>query len=134
MGSDTSGRTDGGLEQMQQQSTATAHRSPRLTATAPPISPAVCASAPWSVVALEIFPIGYRLRVSFYDGVTGDVDMSRLIHSPQAGVFAPLADKEQFARAFISHGVVTWPPEGDGPDLAPDAMHEAIMRTGEWIL
>ncbi len=119
---------------MQHQPTATAHRSPGLTAAISSTVPAVRASAPWSVIALEVFPTIYRLKVSFHDGTTGDVDMSRLVHSPEAGIFAPLADKDQFARAFISHGAVTWPPEGDGPDLAPDAMHEAIRATGEWRL
>jgi hypothetical protein len=74
----------------------------------------------------------YRLRVSFQDGVSGIVDMSRLIFSPGAGVFAPLADVNVFARAFIRYGAVTWP--GESPDLAPDVMHRAITEHGEWIL
>jgi hypothetical protein len=82
---------------------------------------------------VEVLPGSpYRLRVGFQDGASGIVDMSRLILSPGAGVFAPLADVDLFARAFIRYGAVTWP--GESPDLAPDAMHQAIAEHGEWIL
>lgn len=87
-------------------------------------------TSPWTVTALEVLP-GYRLAVSFQDGSHGTVDMSGLIHSPDAGVFAPLKDEQLFAQAHISFGAVTWP--GDCPDLAPDAMHKAIAATGEWV-
>jgi len=85
---------------------------------------------PWHAVEVMALP-DYRLRVRFNDGVTGIVDMSRLVRSPEAGVFAALADPGVFARAFILHGVVTWP---GGLDLAPDAMHDVIAERGEWVL
>jgi len=91
----------------------------------------IYARAPWSVTALEVLP-AYRLKVRFYDGSGGIVDMSRLIRSPEAGVFAPLADERLFAQARIVYGAVTWP--GDSPDLAPDAMHKAVAERGEWIV
>jgi len=31
----------------------------------------------------------------------------------------------------MDYGVVTWPGE---IDLAPDAMHQAIRETGQWIV
>jgi hypothetical protein len=69
--------------------------------------------------------------VSFADGVTGLVDLSRLVQSPQAGVFAALADPALFAQVRIEYGAVIWPGE---LDLAPDAMYTAIKAHGEWRL
>ena len=71
----------------------------------------------------------YRLEVRFADGTAGEVDMSRLIDAPDAGVFARLRDPVEFARAYIEHGAVTWPGE---LDLAPDAMYDAISAQGSW--
>jgi len=47
--------------------------------------------SPWRVTSVEALP-GFQLRVAFADGLTGMVDMSSLVHSPKAGVFARLAD------------------------------------------
>jgi hypothetical protein len=63
------------------------------------------------------------------DGLEGTVDMSAMVQSPQAGVFATLADPALFAKATVCLGVVTWPGE---IDLAPDAMYEEIKRHGHW--
>jgi hypothetical protein len=60
------------------------------------------------------------------------VDMARLIHSPDAGVFSALADETRFMQVAVEYGAVTWP--AGGPDLAPDAMHEVIAKTGQWTL
>ena len=84
----------------------------------------------WRVTAVEAFP-GFRLRVAFADGLTGMVDMSGLVHSPQAGVFAALADPTSFAQVKLDCGAVAWPGE---LDLAPDAMHAAIKERGDWSL
>jgi hypothetical protein len=63
----------------------------------PPIRPRM----PWRVV--EARPLdGFRLHVRFVDGLAGDVDMSALVHSPTAGVFARLADPSLFARSMWS--------------------------------
>lgn len=83
-------------------------------------------SAPWrvpSVVALA----HHRLQIRFADGLEGQVDLSHLIHSPAAGVFAALQDEALFAAVLVDHGAVAWP---QGLDLAPDAMHRAIRATG----
>jgi Protein of unknown function (DUF2442) len=74
---------------------------------------------------------GYRLSVRFFDGTSGIVDMSGLINSPQAGVFAVLADPQCFAKAAIELGAVTWP---NGLDLAPDAMYTALRNGPIWKL
>jgi hypothetical protein len=87
-------------------------------AVAPPVRPAM----PWRVASVETLP-RYRLRVCFLDGLEGIVDMSALIASPNAGVFAALADPQVFNSAFVWLGAVCWP--GD-LDIAPDAIHAAI--------
>jgi hypothetical protein len=94
------------------------------------IVPPIQATHPDDVKAVEV--VGpFRLRVTFFDGVTGIVDMSARVHSPKAGVFAALADPNVFAQAYVLYGAVTWPGE---LDLAPDAMYDEIRANGEWIL
>ena len=68
----------------------------------------------------------YRLRVRFLDGLEGVVDMSALIASPNAGVFAALADSETFDRAFVALGAVCWPHR---LDITPDAIHAKIKAS-----
>jgi hypothetical protein len=98
----------------------------RATALIPPI---VC-NQPDDVAEVKALE-GFRLRVRFHDGLEGVVDMSRLVHSPHAGVFAELADPTRFAEAGVEYGAVTWP---GGLDLAPDAMYGEIKKTGAWVL
>ena len=86
--------------------------------------------SPWRVTEVEALP-GFRLRVAFADGLTGTVDLCGLIHSPKAGVFTALADPSLFAQVTLDYGAVTWPGE---LDLAPDAMHAAILERGIWSL
>ena len=83
-------------------------------------------SAPWRVATVRALP-DFMLRVRFLDGTEGDVDMAALVTSPEAGVFAALADPIEFARAAVELGAVTWPC---GLDLAPDAMHDGILTGG----
>ena len=64
---------------------------------------------------------GYRLRVTFSDGVVGDLDLERELWGP---VFEPLKDPEVFAQAFVDCDSVTWP---NGADLAPEWLHDAVM-------
>lgn len=85
---------------------------------------------PWRVTSVQALP-GYRLCVRFVDGLEGIVDLNALIHSPNAGVFAALADESLFNRAFVEYGAVTWPGE---IDIAPDAMHAEIKKSGEWTV
>lgn len=108
---------------MRNQGTAIADRTPALT---PPI---VC-NHPDDVAEVRA-ERNYRLSVKFFDGTAGTVDMSELIHSPNAGVFASLADPARFAEVRIELGAVSWPC---GPDLAPDAMYAALRQHGVWKL
>lgn len=93
-----------------------------------PVTPAIRPSGPWRIQEVKALP-DYRLAVRFLDGLTGIVDMSALISSPSAGVFASLRDRALFEKVHIEHGAVTWPGE---VDLAPDTMHAAIKEHGEW--
>jgi hypothetical protein len=86
--------------------------------------------SPWRVTEVEALP-EFRLRVAFADGLTGMVDLSRLVHSPQAGVFAALADPSLFAQVTLDYGAVAWPGE---LDLAPDAMYAEIQKNRVWSL
>jgi uncharacterized protein DUF2442 len=83
------------------------------------VAPTVRPAMPWRVQSVEASR-GYRLRVRFLDGLEGVVDMSKLVASPNAGVFAALADPEAFNRVFVALGAVCWP---DGLDIAPDAIY-----------
>lgn len=96
----------------------------------PAVVPEVSPRSPWRVTQVEALP-GMRLRVAFADGLTGTVDLSAMVQSPRAGVFAALLDPALFAQVRLEYGAVTWP--GD-LDLAPDAMHAAIEQRGEWRL
>lgn len=85
-------------------------------------------ASPWSVIDVRARP-DYRLAVRFNDGLEGEVDLSRLIFSAAAGVFETLRDPAVFGAVTIEHGAVTFPGE---LDLAPDAMHDAILLGGSW--
>jgi hypothetical protein len=83
---------------------------------------------PWRVTKVRVLS-DYRLSVRFADGAKGEIDLSRLIMSDRAGVFAALQDPTLFAQVFISLGAVSWPGE---LDLAPDAMYDEIKEKGQW--
>jgi hypothetical protein len=46
-------------------------------------------------------------------------------------VFDTLKSPDVFNQIQVNDGFVSWPNE---IDLAPDAMHEAIKKQGEWVL
>ena len=85
---------------------------------------------PWRVTEVRA-QTGYRLSVTFVDGTTGEVDLSRLVTSGGAGVFADLRDPAVFAQVRVEYGAVTWP---GNIDLAPDAMYDELKEHGVWIL
>ena len=90
--------------------------------------PGVVPAAPWRVAAVTVLE-STRLRIRFNDGTEGIADLSALVTAPDAGVFAALADPDEFARATVELGAVTWPT---GADLAPDALYDAIRERGVW--
>lgn len=94
------------------------------------VTPPIVPTMPWRVRDVEARP-GFRLFVRFLDGLVGTVDMSALVTSPESGVFAQLRDEAAFAQVRVENGAVSWP---GALDLAPDAMHAAIRKDGEWTL
>jgi len=81
----------------------------------------------WDVSQVKVIgPL--QLEVVFADGTHG-----RVVFEPThlTGVFAPLRNPEFFNQVGINGGAVSWPSD---IDLAPDAMHEAIRKSGEWVL
>lgn len=71
---------------------------------------------------------GYRVRLQFEDGVTGELDLSKIICFE--GVFESLRDLTNFAGFTVSSelGTISWP---NGADLDPDVLYALI--TGQEI-
>jgi hypothetical protein len=71
------------------------------------------------VTAVEV--IGpHKIRVTFKDGLVGDVDFSG---RNWRRVFAPLADPDYFAKVYVDTevGTIVWP---NGVDMAPETLYE----------
>ena len=62
----------------------------------------------------------HRLRLSFEDGTTGEVDVSDLI--ARGGVFAQLPDVTYFRQVRVdpAAGTITWPND---TDVAPETLY-----------
>ena len=60
----------------------------------------------------------HRLRLTFRDGLVGDVDFS---NHRWKGVFTPLRDPRRFARVAIEGPTIVWPE--DGLDMAPETLY-----------
>jgi hypothetical protein len=77
------------------------------------------------VTAVEV--VGdHRLRLTFADGVVGDVDFRG---REWKGVLAPLADAAFFAQVKVDTeaGTIAWP---NGIDFAPEPLYEEAQRGG----
>ena len=73
------------------------------------------------VTSVEVLD-GYRLRLGFEDGTTGDVDLTDELWGP---VFAPLTDRSLFAQVSVddASGTIVWP---NGADFAPEWLYEVV--------
>ncbi|HEV8722626.1 MAG TPA: DUF2442 domain-containing protein [Candidatus Binatia bacterium] len=96
------------------------------------IEPAIRHTVPWRVSSVTALPDS-RLRVTFVDGTTGEVDMRGFLSNPNIDgtIFEPLRDPAAFSQAQVVLGVVQWP---NGADLAPDAMYDAVRERAVWVL
>jgi Protein of unknown function (DUF2442) len=76
------------------------------------------------IIAVEPLE-NYQLRIRFEDGVEGVVDISQMIKF--TGVFAPLQDKENFAKVEVNPevGTIQWQ---SGADLDPDVLYATITK------
>ena len=63
---------------------------------------------------------GYRVRVTFDNSVTKDVDLERELHGP---MFEPLRELEVFQQVQVNleTGTIEWP---NGADFAPEFLFE----------
>ncbi len=61
--------------------------------------------SPWRVAEVKALP-GFQLRVAFADGLTGLGDLSGVVHSQQAGVFAAPAAPSRFEQVRLDYGAV----------------------------
>lgn len=101
---------------------------PTETATQEHCATGITAVAPWRVRTVKVLP-DYCLLITCNDGTAGIVDMSRLISSEQAGIFAALKDGQLFSQVRIELGALTWP---NGADLDPVWLHEEIGKNKVW--
>jgi hypothetical protein len=67
---------------------------------------------------------GYRLELTFSDGVRGTVDLVNRIVG-RGGVFAPLEDPEFFRRVAVNAelGTIVWP---NGADFCPEMLYRWV--------
>jgi len=71
----------------------------------------------------------HKMRLTFQDGVVGDVDFTG---RNWRRVFAPLADPDYFAKVRVDPavGTIVWP---NGVDMAPETLYErAVAQRGDW--
>lgn len=82
-------------------------------------------TAPYDIVAVEHLG-GHRLRLTFADGLVGDVDLSDRLSGQLGPVFEPLHDVEFFGKVVVDPeiGTVVWP---NGADIAPEVLHEQAL-------
>ena len=66
----------------------------------------------------------HRLRLSFEDGIKGEVDLSDW---EWRGVFEPLADPAYFRQVELDRelGTIVWP---NGADIAPESLHAWVTN------
>ncbi|MCX6345039.1 MAG: DUF2442 domain-containing protein [Armatimonadetes bacterium] len=64
-----------------------------------------------------------RLRISFTDGLVGEVDLSEMVGK---GVFEVLANPDEFAKVYVDEEThtVAWP---GGIDLCPDSLYQDVL-------
>ena len=67
----------------------------------------------------------YRLRLTFQDGMVGEVDFAA---REWRGVFEPLREPAYFARVSVDPeaGTIAWP---NGSDMAPEPLYERARTT-----
>ena len=92
------------------------------------IAAGLMAVAAWRVRAVTVLP-DYRLSITCNDGTNGIVDMSALVKSANAGIYAALKDAQLFQKVNIELGALSWP---NGADLDPLWTHEELGKNKTW--
>jgi hypothetical protein len=72
---------------------------------------------------------GYRIWVSFNDGLSGEVDLAHRLHGE---VFEPLKDVNLFGKVRFEPDMdtIVWP---NGANLAPEYLQEQIVQQGSYV-
>jgi hypothetical protein len=80
---------------------------------------------PYHVLSVDYLG-GYRLRLTFADGLVADVDLTEKLLGEVGPIFEPLRDETFFAQVTVDRelGTVVWP---NGADLAPDVLHKEAV-------
>ncbi|MCI5073668.1 DUF2442 domain-containing protein [Oricola sp.] len=79
------------------------------------------------VKIVEAKPIAdHRIDVRFSNGDAGEADFGWLLDA-QGAMVEPLADTSEFARVFLSNGVLTWP---NGFDVDSINLHREMKEQG----
>ena len=86
------------------------------------------AASTWRVRAVNVLS-DYSLTNTCNDGTNGIADMSALVNSPDAGIYAELKDVQLFQKVSIELGALTWP---NGADLDPLWTHEELSKNKMW--
>ena len=79
------------------------------------------------VATVQVIP-PYRLRLTFTDGSSGDIDFRARLYKRDTGVFAELRDPALFAKVWVDHEAETivWP---NGADVAPETLYEEARNS-----
>ena len=86
------------------------------------------AAAAWRVRAFSVRP-DYRLSITCNDGTNDIVDMSALVNSADARIYAALEDAQLFQKVSIELGARSWP---NGADLDPLWTHDELGKNKTW--
>ena len=70
---------------------------------------------------------GFRLWVSFQDGIVGTIELVNELWEP---MFEPLKNPDLFFQASVNSELetVTWP---NGADLAPEFLYQQVAQHGD---
>lgn len=82
-------------------------------------------SAPYDITDVEHLG-GFRLRLTFADGLVGAVDLAERLAGSVGPMLAPLREVDFFSQVTVDDelGTIVWP---NGADLAPEVLHEQAM-------
>lgn len=72
----------------------------------------------------------YRLRLTFADGLVGEIDLAAKLDTNVGPMFQPLRDQAFFAQVHVDVelGTIAWP---NGADLAPEVLHDQAVPVAQ---
>ena len=72
---------------------------------------------------------GYCLELTFSNGVTGSLDLSKELYGR---LFEPLKDVNEFRKVRVEPDLSTivWP---NGADIAPEYLYELVLKTKQQV-